>query len=180
MSGINIANEKSICYELAKSARDNHEKVCVFISYKKDDIEFAEIISKYLMNSGINIYFDQRDEILQEAVSKENDQLIVDSIKRGLAVSSHLICLISDTTKLSWWVPYEIGFAEKDNVKIASVKLKGVEDIPSFLKINDVLNNVEEFIKYVQQISIYGNLFAEKKLIEVPKEDIDLLSSCLD
>lgn len=54
----------------------------------------------------VNIYLDTNDCELKEAVSSANDKKIVDSIKTGLQYSSHLLCLISDKTKLSWGVPY--------------------------------------------------------------------------
>lgn len=111
------------------------KKRCVFISHKKEDEEAAIAIGAYLTDIvGVNIYLDTKDCILKEAVSADNDQLIVESIKRGLVYSSDLLCLKSDKTRLSWSVPYEIGFVDKQEIDIAALNLKDIEDIPSYLK----------------------------------------------
>ena len=90
---------------------------CVFISHKKEDAAAAESIGKYLTDVvGVNIYLDSKDLVLQEAVSTDNDKKIVESIKRGLACSTHLLCVTSEKTRLSWWVPYEIGIADDSGV----------------------------------------------------------------
>ena len=51
---------------------------CVFISHKKEDEEAAIAIGAYLTDIvGVNIYLDTKDCILKEAVSADNDQMIV-------------------------------------------------------------------------------------------------------
>lgn len=32
---------------------------------------------------------------------------IVESTQKGISCSDALLCIVSDKTKLSWWVPYE-------------------------------------------------------------------------
>lgn len=76
---------------------------CVFISHKKEDERAAKAIGDYLMEKvGVDIYLDLYDVELQEAVSVDNDRKIVESIERGIATSSHLRCLVSHQTRLSW------------------------------------------------------------------------------
>lgn len=92
---------------------------CVFISHKKEDEESAKGIGDYLMQQvGVDIYLDLHDIELKEAVSLENDRKIVESIKRGIGTSSHLLCLVSDKTRLSWWVPYEVGVGKEVPVTV--------------------------------------------------------------
>lgn len=147
-----------------RSVRVCQDRRCVFISHKKEDESAAIAIGSYLTDVvGINIYLDIQDCVLSEAVSASNDQKIVDSITQGLNYSTHLLCLISDKTKLSWWVPYEIGYADKQATNIAILKLKNVEDIPSYLKIKKVIYNTDEFLRYVSGLGPYGSLFAEKE-----------------
>ena len=154
---------------------------CVFISHKKEDQDAAIAIGSYLTDTvGVNIYLDTQDCVLEEAVSSENDQLIVESIKRGLACSSDLLCLISDKTKLSWWVPYEIGFADKQNITIAVLKLKDVEDIPSYLKIKKTLLNMEDFLQYISQLGPYGSIMAKEDYIRFSKCDNRILTEYID
>lgn len=159
---------------------DKGEK-CVFISHKKDDEAAAIAIGSYLTDTvGVNIYLDTQDCILQEAVSTENDRKIVESIQAGLICSTHLLCLISDKTQLSWWVPYEIGFADNENLNIAILKLKDVEDIPSFLKIKRTISNTEDFLWYASEMGPYGSLFTEKYYAHFSKCDNQVLSKYVD
>ena len=164
-----------------RSLLSYQNKRCVFISHKKEDQDAAIAIGAYLTDTvGVNIYLDTEDCILEEAVSLENDQLIVESIKRGLSCSSDLLCLISDKTKLSWWVPYEIGFADKQSINIAVLKLKDIEDIPSYLKIKKILLNTEDFLQYVSELGPYGGIMAEKSYSMLSKRDNKLLMKYID
>lgn len=102
MSFYNIALESSIEKRLFKQKNE----FCVFISHKKEDKLAAIDIGRYLMETvGVHIYLDIMDEKLQKATQIENDKVIVESIKEGLKYSTHLLCLISEKTHLSWWVP---------------------------------------------------------------------------
>ena len=109
--GTNLANIKD---KLAFALHASSDEKCVFISHKKDDEEVACLIGNFLMNEiNINIYLDINDCELKESVILEDNEKIVDSIKTGLECSTHLLCLVSEKTKLSWWVPYEVGYADK-------------------------------------------------------------------
>lgn len=174
MSGTNYALNNGWHFSLPK-------EICVFISHKKEDEEAAVEIGNYLTETvGVDIYLDVNDCILQEAVDLENDSKIVSSVKRGLEYSTHLLCLTSDKTKLSWWVPYEIGYAEKKNLDITVLKLKGVEDIPSFLKIKKVINNIEQFLHYVSLLNKYGDIFADRLFEFFSKKPCDNLKNYID
>ena len=94
----------------------------------------------------------------------DNDKRIVESIKKGIDTSSHLLCLVSDKTKLSWWVPYEVGVACERGKKIATLKLKGIEDIPSFLKTEEVLRTIQEFFDYTKTLEPYEGSFSKREL----------------
>lgn len=138
---------------------------CVFISHKKEDEKAAIAISDYLNEvAGVNTYLDLDDIVLQEAVSLDNDRGIVDSINDGLSVSTHLLCLISEKTRLSWWVPYEIGIASSKKMPIASLKLKSIDDVPSFLKTETVLTNIPEFFNYSKTLEPYGGFLSKRQL----------------
>lgn len=167
--------------KLGNEAFSRTKKRCVFISYKKEDQDAAIAIGSYLTDTvGVNIYLDTQDCDLEEAVSLENDQLIVESVKRGLACSPDLLCLISDKTKLSWWVPYEIGFADKQSINIAVLKLKDIEDIPSYLKIKKMLLNTEDFLQYVSQLGPCGSIMAKEDYSRFSKCDNKVLKEYID
>ena len=167
----NIAQVSDVAKSLFKSQINAHKEKCVFISHKKEDESAAIAIGKFLMEIvGVNIYLDIMDTNLQTATQTENDRLIVNSIKNGLECSTHLLCLISDKTHLSWWVPYEIGIADNKDISIASLKLKTVDDIPSFLKIHPSFYHIEEFVRNTISYTRYGTPFFNEKYSQISAE----------
>ena len=61
------------------------DKVCVFISHKKENQHIAIELGKYLTEQlDVDIYLDLFDSELREAVSVENDAKIVASVINGL------------------------------------------------------------------------------------------------
>ena len=175
------------CYNLAnvtdleRAVFSHTDSTCVFISHKKEDEEAAKAIGNYLTeNVGVSIYLDTEDCVLQEAVSTENDRKIVESIQKGLSCSTHLLCLISDKTKLSWWVPYEIGYADKQQINVAVLKLKDVEDVPSYVKIKNTLINIEEFLRYASELGPYGGIFHKEDFARLSGNNNELLFKYID
>ncbi len=163
MTGINRAEIKDE-YIFAEYKRQN--KDCIFISHKKEDEHVAIALGNYIMDVlGKDIYLDIYDCDLSEAVSVENDVAIVQSIQNGISCSTHLVCIISDKTKVSWWVPYEIGYAET-NLKslngdlIASAKVTNISDIPSFLKVKRTLSSTRELVNFLKISSRYGRILS--------------------
>lgn len=136
------------------------DKTCVFISHKKEDQHIAIELGKFLTEQmDVDIYLDIFDPQLQEAVSVENDAKIVESIATGLKLSQVLLCIISDKTRLSWWVPYEIGMADSTGINIASIRTKEIDDFPSFLKTKRTLNSLSELIEFILKNEKYGSFF---------------------
>ncbi len=146
---------------------------CVFLSHKKEDEEIAIALGDFLTKKlHVDIYLDLYDIDLQESVSEENDEKIVESIKEGISLSDILLCIVSDKTKLSWWVPYEIGIADIKDKKIISIKTKNIDDFPSFLKTQPTVNSVDELVEFVYKSGRYGDLFfTEEKRNEIKNID---------
>lgn len=168
MKGVNIAaytTTQRLFYENSKN-----KGYCVFLSHKKEDKKAAIAIGQYLTDVvGVNIYLDINDTELQEVTREANDKKIVERIKKGLNASTHLLCLISESTKLSWWVPYEIGLADAKEKNIASMKLKGIEDIPSYLKIHKTLYTIEEFLRYASKLEPLAAYFESSNYQKLSK-----------
>lgn len=165
MAGINRALSEGynrIIYE--SKVAQNDSKVCVFISHKSSDIDAAEAVAQYLMSNNIDVYLDKMDVDLQKKTKEMDAQGIVDSINKALKCSTHILVLVSDQTKESWWVPYEVGYSKKGEKGIASALLVGyVEGFPDYLKIEETIKSPDEFKIYAQNLkredSPYGILF---------------------
>lgn len=141
------------------------EKVCVFISHKSCDKEVAEYIAEFIKRYlHHDVYLDKWDYILQQATAFSDDKIMVERIQRGLDVSTHLLCLLSLETVNSWWVPYEIGYADKLGISIATAKLRGRIEIPSYLKINEYINDANEMIKWLETLPRYSVLLESTRI----------------
>lgn len=152
MAGVNRAlykNNKIILEQFAAT-----KKPCIFLSHRSLDKDMVEKISNYIKSLEIDVYFDKDDEVLQTADLMENDKLITECIQKGLQESTHIMCILSETTISSWWVPYEIGYGENLAREIVSIKLANLreENVPSYLKIRSCLNGWMDLEIYLDNI----------------------------
>ncbi len=127
---------------------------CVFISHKSTDTEVAAAIAAYIKDCGIDVYIDVNDEGLQIASQNNDSQEIVSHIQKGLRLSTHVLALISDDTKESWWVPYEIGYGDKAGKEISSMLLEQdeVDNFPDYLKISRRLFSIADFMDFITKL----------------------------
>ena len=146
---------------------------CVFISHKKEDADFARHLSDYVMERGINVYFDENDPIL--AKEHKSPDEVVNAIKVGLEKSTHMIIVLSKNTLESNWVPWEVGFASAKDKEYRLLRLNDVYgDIPEFYKVAKILNDYDDLDKYLASMKTTQNnsrisndeLLCRKKLLE--------------
>ena len=112
-------------------------KPCVFISYRLDDKDVAQSVARFLMDTaGSDVYFSDLDAALLMAIAHPRDNVdeeVVDAIDAGTAKSTHLLGVISNQTRGSWWVPYEFGACRMRKLEIALLLLDDVAELPSQL-----------------------------------------------
>lgn len=151
VAGINIADpaiskqKKLLKSYLYKEGRET----CVFISHISENKDAAIAIGEYIRKAGFDIYLDIYDENLQSGVARGDDEAITKSIEIGIENSTDILCIISESTKRSWWVPYEIGYGKKCSNSISTLLLKDVKDIPSYLKISNVIGGIKSLNEYL-------------------------------
>lgn len=155
MAGINRARQISNeSYKFSKSyASAQPEKPCIFLSHISIDkdaaIQIGDYINKY---SDIDVYLDIYDEALQIAVAENDAAKITQNIERGITASTHVMCLISEKTRNSWWVPYELGFGKKSSKPLSSLKLKNTRDMPAYLEISKIIKGTKSLNEYLESI----------------------------
>ena len=112
-------------------------------------------IATYIAKAGIDYYLDEEDKDLQEADEEGNDIRTVECIQNGIKCSSHILCILSDTTVNSWWVPYEVGYGEKADRDVASIKVKNLPEteIPAYLRIRRCMTGLSQLNVYLKMIS---------------------------
>jgi hypothetical protein len=152
MAGINRAVQR-MWESVAKLDRTDR-RPCIFISHVNVDRESARDIGEFIRNDGnLDIYLDIDDPDLQRAVENKDPLGVTRFVERGLARSDNLLCLVSEKTVLSWWVPYEIGFTKKAGKGIATLLFKDAVTLPAYLEIGKVLVDIYDLKSYIQQIS---------------------------
>lgn len=151
---------------------------CIFISHKYEDLEAAQAVADYITDYGFDVYLDDRDQSLQKAVKRNDPRKIVECIERGLNNSSHILVLVTDNTRTSWWVPYETGYAKKGKKEIASLLLKKADEFPDYLKIEAMLHGFDDLTKYLNEMQ--GHMYmAESTSVNMYKQMQDKHQSSL-
>lgn len=141
----------------------------VFISHKNEDSALALAIQLAFSKNGITSYLD----VLDSSITTGGKEL-TDHIKNNLNSCSDIIVVMSDSTKYSWWVPFEIGMSAQIDMPTATF-LKSDVVLPSYLSYWPRLKTTNDIDKYISVrkkteqtiIEQYGRYtFAGRKAIE--------------
>ncbi|PEC41861.1 hypothetical protein CON11_26410 [Priestia megaterium] len=140
------------------------DDICIFLSHVEEDKEHVIKIGDYILQSGFNIYLDIYDPELQSAASRGNHEAITKCLENGIKNSTHMLCIVSEETKNSWWVPYEIGYGKSSSNDLATLFLKDfdLEDIPSYLFVAPMLQGIKSLNAYLNEIQNKTEILLEK------------------
>jgi len=155
---------------------------CVFLSHKKEDKPACRKIAKYLSEAKIDYYLDEEDTILQQAVDTSDANKITESIKKGIAESSHMLVIVSEKTYKSQWVPFEVGYGHSslvdgtnDKLKLSILTLKDLskKDLPTFMQVGNILRGTKSLNRYISQVSnkLEKSMIRETRLFSHSKEN---------
>ncbi len=116
----------------------------IFISHKNTDSTQAEQLKTAFAMEKVDAYLDVLDETtISDAKS------LTEHIKQQLNNCSDIIVLLSQNTKSSWWVPFEIGMAAQIDMPTVSF-LKDSIDLPSYLSYWPRLRSIDDIKTYVK------------------------------
>lgn len=115
----------------------------VFISHKQEDSAIALEVLSTLKANGVNAYLD-----LLEGDLSLNGKLLTEHIKNKLNDCTDLLVVISEKTKYSQWVPFEVGMASQRDFPIVNFLKRGT-DLPEFLEYWPRLKDSNDLIKYI-------------------------------
>lgn len=151
MAGINRASSSYV--NLSESRKSSGIK-CVFISHQKSDSDTCKKIAEYFIAADIDVYFDENDNDLKLYRQTGNPQGVVDSIKKGINKSSHMLIVVSPNTLNSKWVPWEVGYAY-DNTTLGVLTLKGISDsnLEAYLKTVPIIRGTKSLNEYISNIA---------------------------
>jgi len=121
--------------------RDNIK--CVFISYQNSDQAAATKVANYLLSIGINVYFDKYDGDLKRENQKSSPSKVTESLCKGINNSSHMLVIVSPTTVISKWVPFEIGYGY-DKTELYVLCLKGIPKgtLPEYIRTAKIIRDL--------------------------------------
>ena len=115
----------------------------VFISHKNVDSQQALMLKSAFEKEGVFTYLD----VLDNSINGGGKSL-TEHIKGQLNNCTDIIVLMSETTKYSWWVPFEIGMSAQIDMPTASF-LKEDVDLPSYLSYWPRLKTTRDVATYV-------------------------------
>ena len=126
--------------ESRKSWGNSQNVKCVFISHQKEDKDICHRIADYLIEAGIDVYFDEYDYDLKIANQTKDSKAVTKAILKGVNYSTHMLCVVSPNTLDSKWVPFEIGFGY-DKTQLGVLLLKGIkkEQLPDYIRAVDLI-----------------------------------------
>ena len=115
----------------------------VFISHKKEDSFTASVMAAELRRLGVDSYLD----VLEPTILQDGKAL-TKHIQSNLNSCTDTIVIISETTRYSQWVPFEVGMATQKKIPIATF-LKESVALPEFLEYWPRLKKTSDVEKYV-------------------------------
>lgn len=98
--------------------RKSYDRFDVFLSHSTKDKAKLPSIINFLSNYNVNVYIDKSDEDLPKKTSPETGE----KIKRRIYEARKFIVLVSENSKESKWIPWELGIADEKK-KIENVAL---------------------------------------------------------
>lgn len=129
------------------------DRVCIFISHQKQDAPACRLLADFLMDKGINVYFDEYDK----SINRDDPQSVVNAIQRGLNNSTHTLVILSDHALASTWVPWEVGYSYVQRPhRIYALTLRDVSyrTLPEYFQILPVIRGTKSLLETLSEIPL--------------------------
>lgn len=115
----------------------------IFLSHQKQDSATAITVKNHLKTQHkIDCYLD----VIDPGIKFGED--IANHVREELDQCTQLLAIVSEATKLSWWVPWEIGVATEKDYPLATFG-RDVK-IPEYLKKWPYLQTMADLDKYAE------------------------------
>ena len=144
-------------------------KIKVFISHKECDTNIAEQIAEELKQREVEAYLDTLDRAID---CNKGSEKLTNYLKLKISECSDILVVMSDQTRKSWWVPFEIGIAADQDKPIVTYLQNNVV-LPEYLDYWPRLRFLKDIKSYTVQIHARNR----KILIEESRNFSDKRSS---
>jgi hypothetical protein len=103
----------------------------------------------------LSINFDERDssvvpkitavcdELGLEYTLEERNDWLTHALRPQSEDSTHVLFVVSQTTAVSWWLPFQIGRAVERRVGIVSYVWDSTNNLPKYLEAGDTVKGLE-------------------------------------
>jgi hypothetical protein len=130
----------------ASSEYASQADVTVFLSHSHKDRELVQPTIAFLRSHGVKIYVDWMDEGMPDVVSAETARKLKERIRQ----QEKFIVLVTENSKDSRWVPWELGYADPT---------KGMDHIVSFpVADSDNFTN-SEYLRIYPKLQFVNNIW---------------------
>jgi hypothetical protein len=132
--------------------------VKVFISHQQADSSLAVQLSRRLTSRhGIDSYID----VIDRNVPGRGEDL-AEHVKAEIDKCTQLLAVVSEMTKTSWWVPWEIGIATEKDYPLATYA-GGAATLPDYLLKWPYLRSESDLDQYAIASKAANEVFAVEK-----------------
>lgn len=155
---------------------------CIFISHQQRDKDAAKKIADYLIEAGIDVYFDAYDGDLRIHHQSNDAKAVTDSIRKGINNSSHMLVLVSPNTLYSTWVPFEIGYGY-DKTDLFVLCLKGIPKggLPEYVRSATIVRDIHDLNNLISRVSkIDKEILLKTKMLSDYSSYTNPLSGVMD
>lgn len=129
----------------------------IFISHKQEDAYTANKIAGELRALNVDYYLDLLDSSIEQSGRE-----LTNHIRENLNNCTDIIVIMSEITKFSQWVPFEIGMAAQKDMPTATF-LRADVSLPDFLEYWPRLKDPQDIRKYVEVKNKFGQeIYLEK------------------
>lgn len=115
----------------------------VFISHQQMDTDLANTIYELLEAKGVEAYLDVMDNL-----HSNDSKFLTNHLKQIVNKSTDILVVMTEHTKNSWWVPFEIGMAANKDLRIVTY-LQSELKLPEFLDYWPRLRRYDDIQKYI-------------------------------
>lgn len=115
----------------------------VFISHKREDAAIAARIAMQLRLNYADAYLDILDPIVFD-----DGKALTEHIKNTLNSCTDILVVMSNATRYSQWVPFEIGMAAQVDLPTVTYLAENVR-LPDYLTFWPCLREIKDIGKYV-------------------------------
>ena len=105
-ASINRSSSGAISSRSFDQVIQTHRNCDVFVSHSSSNNDEALAIAQRISMNGLSAYIDDKDPNIIKDSPKMGDY-----IRGVIGGSRSLLALVTQATKKSWWVPFEIGLA---------------------------------------------------------------------